>query len=223
MLKYINKLLVDSDIFTYKYFIADKKYPKLIDYNEELDNNMNNNMDNNIDDKQLRINILLFIRQYKNTYYKYSNKEKFNEELYNSFVNDEHFDSGITGYDDEENISIFDKYILEYIKNRNNVITYLQCKNKILNFRNYLELLNDIKPTNDSIDILFILDMSEKDIFSYCYNLIRYNGKLYYLKDILFSFIVKYNDKQIRLKVESFKNNNNIHPYLILESIFCHS
>jgi hypothetical protein len=222
MFKYINKLLEDSKIFTYNYLNnnieTNKKYPKLLDLSNEDVEYANTE----VDDKQLRINILLFIRQYKNTYYKYINKEKFNEELYNSFINEENFDGGNTAYDDEDNTRIFDKYILEYIKNRNSVMTYLQCKNKIINLKNNLEVLNDIKFSNDSIDVLFILDMSEKDIFSYCYNLLHNHGKISYIKDILFSIIFKYNNQQIRLKVESFKTNTNIHPYLILETLLSH-
>lgn len=170
------------------------KYPEL----EELDNN--------IDNKQLRINILLFIRQYKNAYYKYTNKNKFNEELYDLFVNDENFDDKITAYDDEdENIRIFDKYIFEYIKDRDDAMRYLQSNNKIVNLKSNLEEFNDIIFSKNNIDILFILDMSEKDIFTYCYNLLNNHQEISYIKDILFSIIFKYDNQIIRLKVNSLK------------------
>lgn len=170
------------------------KYPEL----EELDNN--------IDNKQLRINILLFIRQYKNAYYKYTNKNKFNEELYDLFVNDENFDDKITAYDDEdENIRIFDKYIFEYIKDRDDIMRYLQSNNKIVNLKSNLEEFNDIIFSKNNIDILFILDMSEKDIFTYCYNLLHNHQEISYIKDILFSIIFKYDNQIIRLKVDSLK------------------
>jgi hypothetical protein len=198
MFKYINKLLEDSKLTIYNYLNnnteTNNKYPKLLDlYNEDIDN------------KEIRINIFLFVRQYKNTYYKYINKDTFNEELYDLFVNDENFDDVITAYDDEDNIRIFDKYILEYIKNRDNIMTYLQSKNKIINLKNNLEVFNDIIFSNDTIDVLFVLDMSEKDLFSYCYNLLHNHGKISYIKDILFSIIFKYDNQLIRLKVDSLK------------------
>lgn len=170
------------------------KYPELEEVND------------NIDNKQLRINILLFIRQYKNAYYKYTNKNKFNEELYDLFVNDENFDDKITAYDDEdENIRIFDKYIFEYIKDRDDIMRYLQSNNKIVNLKSNLEEFNDIIFSKNNIDILFILDMSEKDIFTYCYNLLHNHQEISYIKDILFSIIFKYDNQIIRLKVDSLK------------------
>jgi hypothetical protein len=170
------------------------------------------------DDKQLRIDTLLFVRQFKNTYYKYTNKEKFNEELYNSFVDDKNFDGGQTAFDDDDQtIRIFDKYILEYIKNRNDVITFLQCKNKDVIFNLKLEQLNDLKYKNNKIDIIFAIDMPEKDLFNYCYNIIQKTGNISIIKGIVFSIILKYDNEYIRIKLNAFTKQMKNHHYLLLE------
>jgi len=216
MFKYITRALVDAKIYTYNYFygnpVANKTYPKMLTDEEEEKQQVL------IDDKQLRIDTLLFVRQFKNTYYKYTNKEKFNEELYNSFVDDKNFDGGPTAFDDDDqNIRIFDKYILEYIKNRNDVMTYLQCKNKDVVLKLKLEQLNDLKHKDDKIDIIFAIDMPEKDLFHYCYNIIQKTGNVSTIKGIVFSLIVKYNNEYIRIKLNAFTKQKKTHPYLLLE------
>jgi hypothetical protein len=201
--KYIDLEINEADI------VIDKK--DLIINEEDLDIkkagmviNEKDQKINNIDDKQLRINILILIKLYTNTYYKYTNDGKFSKKLYNVFINNEFIISCLTVYDDNNKISIFDKYIIEYIKKRNNVIEYLQSKNKIINLKNNFESLNDINTSNDYIDVLFILDMPAKDIFLYCYILLYKHKNISYIKNILLSVVIKYNNQQIRLKVDSF-------------------
>jgi hypothetical protein len=230
MYKYITKLFEDSKIYAYNYYNgnikSDKIYPKISNDYSFIENDSDNNIDVIIDDnnnendyKQLRIDILLSIKHYKNTYYKYTNHIKFNQELYDSFINDNNFDDNLTAFDDEdENIRIFDKYIIDYIKNKNNILTYLQCKNKVIDVKTNIDNLKDIKYSNE-IDILFIMDMSEKELFIYCFNLLKKQKNISNLKNILFSIIFKYDYKLIRIKLESFKTNNNTHPYIILEKL----
>lgn len=193
--KYIDLEINEADI------VIDEK--DLINNEEYLEIKEKNQNINNIDDKQLRINILILIKLYTNTYYKYTNDGKFNKKLYNVFINNEFMISCLTVYDNNK-ISIFDKYIIEYIKKRNNVIEYLQSKNKIINLKNNFESLNDINTSNDYIDVLFILDMPAKYIFLYCYILLYKHKNISYIKNILLSVVIKYNNQQIRLKVDSF-------------------
>lgn len=218
MFRYFSKLYDDAKIYTYNYFheeMPPKKYQTLQATDDDKIETIHNA---NIDDKQLRIDILLFVRQFKNTYYKYTNKDKFNPELYNSFVDDKHFDGGLTAFDDDDNIRIFDKYILEYIKNRNDVMTYLQCKNKNIELQTKLENLKDIKcSNNENIDVIFTIDMNEKDLFNYCHSILHKSGNIAMIKNIVFSIIIKYNGEHIRMKLGAFNKNKSNHPYLILE------
>jgi hypothetical protein len=210
MFRYFNSIFENTRIYTYNYLNDDKKiYKNLFDEHPI------------VDDKQLRIDILLFVRQYKNTYYKYTNKEKFNPELYNSFINEDNFDGGLTAFDDDEteNVRIFDKYILEYIKNRSDVITFLQCKNKNIIMKSSPDELRMIESGNNNLDILFIIDMSEKDLFNYCYGIIKDERNISMIKPIIFSLIVKTKGELVRIRLNSFIKNKQNHPYLILESI----
>jgi hypothetical protein len=166
----------------------------------------------------MRIDTLLFVRQYKNTYYKYAKKDKFNVELYDTFINDNNFDGGITAYDEDDNMRIFDKYILEYIRNRNDVLTFLQCKNKDVVLKSKMEDLNDVQQSSSTIDVLFIIDMSEKDLFNYCYNILSNTGSISTIKHIIFSVVIKHNGECIRMRLDAFsKDKKDHHPYLILE------
>jgi hypothetical protein len=218
MFRYFGKLYDDAKIYTYNY-IHQEQPPKTYQTLQSEDDDKIESIHNaNIDDKQLRIDILLFVRQFKNTYYKYTNKDKFNPELYNSFVDDKHFDGGLTAFDDDDNIRIFDKYILEYIKNRNDIMTYLQCKNKIVELQTKLENLREIADhKEENINVLFTIDMNEKDLFNYCYSIIQKAGNIAMIKNIVFSIIIKYNGEHIRMKLGTFNKNKNNHPYLILE------
>lgn len=214
MTNYINNIIQNIKIYTYNYLHKDDNY--YYNYNNANDT-FNYNEDVIIDDKQHRINVLLFIKQLKNVYYKYTNKEKFNIELYNTFIDDKNFDGGITGFDDDDDIRIFDNYVIEYIKNRNNVITFLQCKNKNIILKEDLKLLNDVKKFPDIKTVLFVIDMSEKELFNYCYSIIQNINNIFLLKDIIFSIIINYDGQYIRTNIKSMKKTN--HPYLILERL----
>lgn len=180
-------------------------------YYDDLNKSSNNKI--LFDDKQVRINTLLYIKQVKNTYYKYTNKELFNKELYDTFIQDENFDGGLTAFDDEDDVRIFDKYILEYIKKRNSIITYMQCKNKSI------ELKTSLHDMKEKRSILFVLDMNEKELFKYCYDFIQESDNVHILQEIIFSFIIKYDGKFVRTCVNKVKNGNVNHPYLILERL----
>jgi hypothetical protein len=236
MFRYFSKFIEDTKIYAYNYFNSTgsddsvRIYPPFPEEEKEPDANFIADVEpvkdwgkttttEQIDDKKLRIDTLLLVRQYKNTYYKYAKKDKFNPELYNSFIDDKHFDGGQTGYDEDENIRIFDKYLLEYIKNRSDVLTFLQCKNKEAILKDKLEQLNDIylQKSKSSIDVLFVIDMNEKDAFNYCYHIIHKTGNVSLIKSIMLSFVIKYNREYIRIKLSAFSKTKNNHPYLILE------
>ena len=214
MLKYCKKILTDAQVYAWNFINnpqENKKYKKtemllnekVIIPPEEL--------------KKLRINILLYIKQCRNTYFKYTNHEKFNQELYESFINDDHFDGGNTAFDDEDNIRIFDKYILEYIKSRNEIITYLQCKNKIVNLKTKLEDLRDFKSSDVEKDILFVIDMSDKDIFNFCYEAKKDIRDSNITKSIILSMICKLGTEYVKIKLDSSKNKE-CYPQMMLES-----
>jgi hypothetical protein len=188
---------------------CNRKYPK---------KNMFEDYQSDIDDKQLRVDTLLYIKQYKNVYYKYTNKSLFNPELYNYYSdNNTFFDSGKTAYDDDDDtVKIFDKYILEYIKNRNDFITHLQCKNKQIVQQTSFDMLREYKKGDSHIDVIFIMDMKERDIFLYIYGLIKEGKGMKELRGKIYSVIIRSQGEEIRIEITSFKNN---HPYIILNSI----
>jgi hypothetical protein len=220
MLRYINRVCDDVKIYINNVICSDKKYPRnSIDlYESSASLHCGVVL---VDDKQLRIDTLLFVRQFKNTYYKYTNKEKFNVVLYNTFIDDNNFDGGLTAYDDDDEanrVRIFDKYVLEYIKNRNDIITYLQCKNKDVVVRSNLEQLRDFK--NGKYDIVFAIDMNEKELFNYCYTILQQSGcDVGMIRNIIFSLIFKYGDKYQRIKLSSMTRQKDTHPYIILERL----
>jgi len=221
MFKYLKSLYENIQINSYNYFNSsdktDKKYPRLSLEEDECQDIINTYTQ---DEKQMRIDTLLFVRQYKNTYYKYTNKSKFNPELYNSFTDEKNFDGGQTGYDDDDiNTKIFDKYIIEYIKNRNDLLTHLQCKNKEISLKTTLDTLNNCKKNEPNLDALFIMDMSEKDLFLYIFSIVQEKKNISIIKSLMFSVIFKHDSEYIRVKLSAFSKNKQNHPYLILESI----
>lgn len=223
MYKYLDRLFENIKIYNYNYWNDTNKSNKIYkninleDNDDDVSMYLHNSIKaTNTDDKNLRLNTLLYIKQYKNTYYKYTNKEKFNIDLYNSYINDDNFDDTLTAYDDDEpDVRIFDKYILEYIKKRNDIITYLQCKNKELVLHTSLETLKNIK-NSETFDILFTIDLNERDLLSYCLDVLnKTNNGL--LKSLVFSMILKYENDYIRIKIDTTSKNKNCHPYFILE------
>lgn len=170
------------------------------------------------EEKQMKIDTLLYIKHMKNTYHKYVDESKFNKDLYDKFIEKDNFDNGETAFDDDDDIRIFDRYILDYIKNRNNISTYMQCKNKSIRTVTKLEELEEIR-SKDIIDILFVMDMSDKDIFTYCYNILKSNTNSTTAKSIVLSMVLKMNKDYVRIRINSNKSNNFYHPHLVLENI----
>lgn len=151
--------------------------------------------------KTEKIQLLLQIRHIKNIYYKYTNNPLFRQELYDTFLTDTDFDYGDAAFDDndDDNIRIFDKYIIKYIKSRE-----LFLKNLIdMNLKYHLYLSTsklEEHESDESHHILFIMDMTDKKIFEYCYNLYILHNKDFRVIDTLFSAIIIYNmNKTIKI------------------------
>ena len=219
MFKYFGKLVEDAKIYIYNISHENPKpsthiYRNYDEYSNEITPLCN------LDEKQLKIDVLLFVRQYKNTYYKYTNKSKYNEELYNSFINERNFDGGTTAFDDDDEVRIFDRYILEYIKNRNDIMTYLQCKNRDINIKQRLQDLFDVNQLtkNTPLDILFVIDLSEKDLFTYCYHIVHKTGNISDIKNIVFSLVYNFKNEYIRIKLCKLTKDRSNHPYIVLEN-----
>lgn len=218
MFKSFTKFYEDIKIYTYNMWVGcnDQKkiYPNMV-----IDDDYLNTKPMEIspdDEKNLRINTLLYIKQYKNTYYKYTNKEKFNADLYDRFIDNENFDDSLTAYDDDDpEVRIFDKYVIAYIKKRNDIVTYLQCKNKNVVIQTSLDDMRNISA--EAFDILFVIDMNERDLFKYCFRILQKSGNMGMLKSIVFSMIIRYNGEDIRIKLDTMTASKNNHPYLILE------
>jgi hypothetical protein len=208
MINYIKKYINYNNLINYNFFKKNIKDLEIIEEKKDIEEILINIKEddiliNNLNDRQFQINILILIKIYTNTYYKYSNNEKFNNKLYNIFINNEFIISYLTEYNNDK-INIFDKYIIEYNIKKKHIINYLKSKNKIINFKNNFDSLNDINSSNNYIDVLFILDMSIKDIFLYCYFLLNKDKDIINIKNILLSIVIKYNNREIRLKVDSF-------------------
>jgi hypothetical protein len=208
MINYIKKYINYNNLINYNFFKKNIKDLEIIEEKKDIEEILINIKEddiliNNLNDRQFQINILILIKIYTNTYYKYSNNEKFNNKLYNIFINNEFIISYLTEYNNDK-INIFDKYIIEYNIKKKHIINYLKSKNKIINFKNNFDSLNDINSSNNYIDVLFILDMSIKDIFLYCYFLLNKDKDIINIKNILLSIVIKYNNQEIRLKVDSF-------------------
>jgi len=147
-------------------------------------------------DKESRINILLEIKNIKNTYYKYTYDKKYSEKLYKDILKETEDDNGVLV---SNNSNIYDSDIIKYIECRKELFedtkkTYTIKKN----FENFYKL-----ETIDSINILYIIDLNEREIFEYCYDIIkRYDDNI--VKKLLFSVIIN-NAKEIN-KYEIIKD-----------------
>ena len=204
MINYIKKYINYNKLINYNFFKKNTKDLEIIEEKKDIEEILINIKEddiliNNLNDRQFQINILILIKIYTNTYYNYSNNKK----LYNIFINNKFIISYLTEYDNNK-INIFDKYIIEYNIQKNNIIKYLKSKNKTVNFKNNFESLNNINTLNNYIDVLFILDMPIKDMFLYCYHLLNKDKEISNIKNILLSIVIKYNNQEIRLKVDSF-------------------
>ena len=214
MFKYCNNLYLNMKIFTHN-LIHSNNCPQKYRKSDLLDADDVSLSPEEI--KDLRLNTILYIKQCKNTFYKYTNSEKFNPELYQSFLKEDHFDGGDTGIDDEDNISIFDKYIIDYIKSRNDILTYFQCKNQKINIVSKLNELNDFAEKRDVKDVLFIIDMSDKDIFNYCLNSKKNIKDCNVIKNVIMSLVFKFNGEYVNIKLNTSKSNQ-YHPHILIES-----
>jgi len=215
----MNNFLTNIKIYSYNLFNSknasnkiNKKYMNICNDNIYANIKMNPN-----DFKIYRLNTLMYIKQCKNTYYKYTQNSLFNVKLYEMYNKETFFDSGDTAFDDDDKISIFDRYILEYIKNRNEIITYFQCKNIKINLKNNLEEIRDFRETLDEKDIIFVIDMTDKQIFDYCMS-IQKNYNINETKMISLSMIFKYDSEIVKIKLNSQKTNMEYYPKLILEN-----
>lgn len=142
-----------------------------------------------------RIHLLLQIRHIKNIYYKYTNNPSFKNELYESFLTDTDFDYGLSAYDDNEDVRIFDKYILQYIEKRKEYLQNLE-KYHLYVSTGHLEE----HPSDSDYHILFIIDMTDKKIFEYCYNMYNISPNDFKIINTIFSAII-YKDMNKTIKL----------------------
>lgn len=167
---------------------------------------------NDRQDKQRRIDTLLYVRQVKNTYFKYAKMDLFDPQLYNLFVGDENFDGGDTAFDDDSDTRIFDEYVIDYIKNREAVLMYLKERHSDVAIVDTMDAMNDRS-------VMFVIDMKNKELFQYCYSVIGNSSNTYKLKDIIFGILLKRNGTCIRTSITSFEAGGNNHAYLIMENL----
>lgn len=205
----------------YVYNIINKILKKKNNKNQVIYTNIDTEYikDISLNNKENKIKLYLYIRYYKNLYYKYTNPAKFNIELYNStiqqdindvndyiFFNKEDYKDSIID-DTPQDISIIEKHILLYVSNRNKFDKNIS-ENKIINKITKIDDLDNYYKINNNVDILYILDMKDKDCFNYCYKETDNTRNIYNIKDILFSAIIKYNDKLVKINLENYQYNN---------------
>lgn len=168
--------------------------------------------DRQSNDKQLRIDTLLYIRQVKNTYFKYTNNSLFDPQLYNIFIGDDNFDGGDTAFDDGNETRIFDGYVIEYIRSRSCAIEHIRNNHPGVSFVDGMDAL-------DENSALFVIDMKDKELFRYCFSIVESSLNTYKLKDIIFGLMFKRNCHYIRTNISSFDVEKNNHAYLIIENL----
>lgn len=130
--------------------------------------------------KESRINILLEIKNIKNTYYKYTYDKKYSEKLYNDILKETEDDNGVLV---SNNSTIYDS----------DIIRYIECRKELFENKNYSIKKNFEKfyklELNDSINLLYVIDLNERELFEYCYDIIKkYDDNI--VKDLLFSVII---------------------------------
>lgn len=163
-------------------------------------------------DKQRRIDILLYTRQIKNVFYKYTNTPLFDPNLYNLFVGDENFDGGNTAFDDDSDTRIFDEYVKDYIRDREAVLQYLMEKHSNVVIVDTMDALTEQS-------VMFVIDMKDRELFQYCYSMIENHSNTHKIKDIIFSIILKKNGTCIKTNITSFEAGKNNHAYLIMNNL----
>lgn len=133
-------------------------------------------------DKQLRINILLEIKNIKNTYYKYINNSKYSDKLYNNILQETEYEDGILVSD---NSTVYDNDIKKYINCRKELFENTKKRYIIKKNLQDFYIINDGNENN----ILYIIDLEERDMFNYCYDYIKRDDKNL-IRDLLFTVII---------------------------------
>ena len=133
-------------------------------------------------DKQLRINILLEIKNIKNTYYKYINNSKYSDKLYNNILQETEYEDGILVSD---NSTVYDNDIKKYINCRKELFENTKRRYIIKKNLQDFYIINDDNENN----ILYIIDLEERDMFNYCYDYIKRDDKNL-VRDLLFTVII---------------------------------
>ena len=133
-------------------------------------------------DKQLRINILLEIKNIKNTYYKYINNSKYSDKLYNNILQETEYEDGILVSD---NSIVYDNDIKKYINCRKELFENTKRRYIIKKNLQDFYMINDGNENN----ILYIIDLEERDMFNYCYDYIKRDDKNL-VRDLLFTVII---------------------------------
>ena len=133
-------------------------------------------------DKQLRINILLEIKNIKNTYYKYINNSKYSDKLYNNILQETEYEDGILVSD---NSIVYDNDIKKYINCRKELF---ENTKRIYIIKKNLQDFYMINDGNEN-NILYIIDLEERDMFNYCYDYIKRDDKNL-VRDLLFTVII---------------------------------
>jgi len=133
-------------------------------------------------DKQLRINILLEIKNIKNTYYKYINNSKYSDKLYNNILQETEYEDGILVSD---NSTVYDNDIKKYINCRKELF---ENTKRIYIIKKNLQDFYMINDGNEN-NILYIIDLEERDMFNYCYDYIKRDDKNL-VRDLLFTVII---------------------------------
>lgn len=133
-------------------------------------------------DKQLRINILLEIKNIKNTYYKYINNSKYSDKLYNNILQETEYEDGILVSD---NSTVYDNDIKKYINCRKELFENTKRRYIIKKNLQDFYIINDGNENN----ILYIIDLEERDMFNYCYDYIKRDDKNL-IRDLLFTVII---------------------------------
>jgi hypothetical protein len=132
--------------------------------------------------KESRINILLDIKNIKNTYYKYTYNKKYSDKLYNDVLKETEYENGVLV---SNNSTIYDSDIIKYIECRKELF---QNKEKTYILKKNLEDISRLESI-DTKNILYIIDLNDKELFEYCYNIVKWYDENV-VKDLLFSVII---------------------------------
>lgn len=137
-------------------------------------------------DKESRINILVEIKNIKNTYYKYTYDKKYSEKLYNGILQETEYENGVLI---SNNSNIYDNDVIKYINYREEL-----SKNTKNNYNLNKNFENFYSQSTNFSNILYIMDLNERELFEYCYDIIKRDDKIN-IKDIIFSVIINKNKK----------------------------